>query len=121
MIRDVESAMLNPSEAKIEALAPIGLVARPSGGESPIILDDVAKHPDRSHVAASAATYVENQRNQQRWILRMASTMEPDVELLMTWFHDDPITALGGFTAAELVAKGSYVEVMDFLARVARD
>jgi hypothetical protein len=57
----------------------------------------------------------------QAEVIKAACVLEPDVDAVLDWFAGDPIEALGGRTAANLVAIGMAQPVLDFLAAAIRD
>ena len=120
MVRNAEISVLSPNVLRHAAFAVTGNLMKAAGGDSDAIRDLRKKHLDRRDASPRGVAYVESRRNEQRWILRMAAAIEPDAVLLMNWFQGDPITALGGLTAEELVANGAYEELVAFLCAIDR-
>jgi hypothetical protein len=58
-------------------------------------------------------------RGEWSLIMDLAAQLEEDHRTRVQWYIDDPIDALGGQTAAELVARGRGNQVIGFLYHAA--
>jgi NAD(P)-dependent dehydrogenase (short-subunit alcohol dehydrogenase family) len=68
----------------------------------------------RIHRGATADSLIEAAAS----IFEMALTIERDIETVAYWYCSDPIAALGGRTALQLVEKGESLRVLEFLESV---
>lgn len=55
----------------------------------------------------------------QARVLRAACRIESRLEVVLDWYGKDPISALGGYTAEELVSAGLEDRVIGFLGAIA--
>lgn len=61
----------------------------------------------------------ETQAALQSLVLELARLIDPAPGCAEHWFGADPIDALGGRTAAQMIADGHGIAVLSFLVRVA--